>query len=293
MYGDTLPGDMSRAVAGVPERVYVPNSESASVDVIDPRTYRVIAHYPVGQYPQHITPSWNLRWLYVNNTDSNTLTVIDPRTGRPTGKVIPVTDPYNLYFTPDGQKAIVVAEAYQRLDFYNARTWRFLKSAVIPAVGPDHVDFSADGRSLVVSAEFSGWVIRVSTTSMRVTGRCYVGGLPIDVKLAPDGKVFYVANQGLGGVTILDARTLRRIGFLATGEGAHGLAVSRDTARGRQPGHDPGDPRRESSVGVQPVQRLGLSDQHPNRKSPARHQRRLKPARAVPVPPTRTDFARP
>ena len=220
---------MSRAVAGVPERVYVPNSESASVDVIDPRTYRVIAHYPVGQSPQHITPSWDLRWLYVNNTDSNSLTVLDPRTGRRTGKVIRVTDPYNLYFTPDGQKAIVVAEAYQRLDFYNARTWRFLKSAAIPAVGPDHMDFSADGRSLVVSTEFSGWVIRVSTTSMRVTGRCYVGGLPVDVKLAPDGKVFYVANQGLGGVTILDARTLRRIGFLATGEGTHGLAVSRDT----------------------------------------------------------------
>src|SRR5258707_12946973 len=89
--------------------------------------------------------------------------------------------------------------------------------------------FCAVGWSLVVSAEFSGWVIRVSTTSMRVTGRCYVGGLPIDVKLAPDGKVFYVANQGLGGVTILDARTLRRNGFLATGEGRHGLAVGRGT----------------------------------------------------------------
>ena len=193
---------MSPAVTGMPERVYVPNSESASVDVIDPHTYRIVAHYPVGQYPQHITPSWDLRWLYVNNTYSNSLTVIDPRTGRRTGKVIPVTDPYNLYFTPDGQKAIVVAEAYQRLDFYNARTWRLLKHVAIPAIGPDHLDFSADGRSLAVSAEFNGWVVRVSTASMRVTGRCYVGGLPIDVKLSPDGKVFYVANQGLGGVTI-------------------------------------------------------------------------------------------
>src|SRR5215813_12647508 len=229
VYDHTLPGDMSPEVAGVPERVYVPNSQSASVDVINLAKFRVVAHYRVGQYPEHITPSWNLRWLYVNNTYSNSLTVIDPRTGRPTGQVIPATDPYNLYFTPDGQKAIVVAERYQRLDFYNPRTWRFLRSVAIPASGPDHLDFSADGRSLVVSAEFSGWVVRVSTTSMRVTGRCYVGGLPVDVKLAPDGKVFYVANQGLGGVTILNAITLRRIGFLATGDGAHGLAVSRNT----------------------------------------------------------------
>jgi YVTN family beta-propeller protein len=220
---------MSRAVAGEPERVYVPDSESASVDVIDPRTFRVVARYPVGQYPQHITPSWDLRWLYVNDTNSNSLTVIDPRTGRTTGKIIPVTDPYNLYFTPNGQKAIVVAEGYNRLDFYNPRTWRLSKSVAIPAQGPDHLDFSADGRSLVVSTEFSGWVFRVSITSMRVTGRCDVGGLPVDVKLAPDGKVFYIANQGLGGVTIVDASTMRRIGFLATGDGAHGMAISRNT----------------------------------------------------------------
>src|SRR5215472_8774490 len=229
VYDHTLSGDMSAAVAGVPARVYVPNSESASVNVIDPATFRVVAHYRVGQHPQHITPSWDLRWLYVNNTNSNSLTVIDIRTGRPTGRVIAVTDPYNLYFTPDGTRAIVVAERYQRLDFYDPRTWRLLRSVAIPALGPDHLDFSADGRFLVVSAEFSGWVVKVSVTSMRVTGRSRVGGLPVDVRLSPDGKTFYVANQGLGGVTILDATTLRRIGFLATGIGAHGLAISRDT----------------------------------------------------------------
>src|SRR5262249_46284068 len=128
VYDHTLAGDMNPAGAGGPGRVYVPNTPPASGAMIDTRTYTGVAPHSVGQYAQHITPSWDLRWLYVNNTSSNSLTVLDPRTGRPTGKVIPVTDPYNLYFTPDGQKAIVVAEAYQRLDFYNPRTWRFLKS---------------------------------------------------------------------------------------------------------------------------------------------------------------------
>src|SRR5207244_3896534 len=54
--------------------------------------------------------------------------------------------------------------------------------------------------------------------------------LPIDVRLSPDGRVFYVANQGLGGVTLIRARALTKIGFLHTGTGAHGLAVSRDAA---------------------------------------------------------------
>ena len=54
--------------------------------------------------------------LYVDNDLGNSLTPIDPRTGRP-GTPIPVEDPYNLYFTPDGRFAIVVAERLQRLDF--------------------------------------------------------------------------------------------------------------------------------------------------------------------------------
>ena len=219
---------MSPAVAGDPERIYVPNSESGSVDVIDPATFRIVSHFSVGSYPEHITPSWNLRWLYVDNTYGNALTVVDPRTGRPTGRTIPVTDPYNLYFTPDGSKAIVVAERNRRLDFRDPRTWRLIKSVPIPAAGPDHLDFSAGGRFLLVSAEFGGDVFRVSTTSMRVTGSLHVGGAPIDVRLSPDGSVFYVANQGLDGVSVIDARALRRVAFIPTGAGAHGLAVSRD-----------------------------------------------------------------
>jgi YVTN family beta-propeller protein len=56
-----------------------------------------------------------------------------------------------------------------------------------------------------------------------------VGGLPVDVKLSPDGRYLYVANQGKGGVTIVDARSMKRVGFIATGAGAHGLSISRDT----------------------------------------------------------------
>jgi YVTN family beta-propeller protein len=220
---------LRRSVAHDRERVYVPNSESASIDVIDPLSFRVIAQYAVGDYPEHITPSWDMRKLYVDNTYGNTLTVIDPRTGRPTGQVIPVLDPYNLYFTPDGSRAVVVAERDQRLDFRNPRTWRLVKSVAIPAAGPDHLDFSANGRFLLLSAEFSGEVFRVSTTSMRVTGSLHVGGAPIDVRLSPDGSVFYVANQRLNGVSIVDPETMRQVVFLHTGDGAHGLALSRDT----------------------------------------------------------------
>jgi YVTN family beta-propeller protein len=221
---------LAASVRRFPERVYVPNSSSGTVDVIDPRTYRIVRHFGVGSVPHHITPSWNMQRLYVDNTGGNSLTMIDPKTGRPRGK-IRVRDPYNLYFTPDGSKAIVVAERYQALDFRDIHTWRLLKSVRIPTSGPDHLDFSADGHFLLISTEFSGRVYRVDTSTMKVTGKVSVGGLPVDVKLSPDGSLFYVANQGLNGVSVIDAHNLKKMGFIPTGEGAHGLCLSRDARR--------------------------------------------------------------
>ena len=66
--------------------IYVPNSGSNSVDVIDPATRRVIRQFPVGLEPQHVVPSWDLKRLYVTNDRSNTLTPINPVTGRPAGR---------------------------------------------------------------------------------------------------------------------------------------------------------------------------------------------------------------
>lgn len=228
IYRHTIGPELSPAVAGMPLRVYVPNSRSNTVDVIDARTYRIVDHFRVGLEPHHVTPSWDLTTLYVLNTRSNQLTVIDPRTGRTTGTV-DVPDPYNLYFTPDGKHAIVVAERLKQLHFRDPVTWALRGRVPIPYRGVDHLDFSADGRSLLASCEFSGWVVKVDIATMRVSGQVEVGGLPIDVRLSPDGSVFYVANQGRHGVSIIDPEAMKEIAFLPTGRGAHGLYVSRDT----------------------------------------------------------------
>lgn len=228
VYAATVGPDVIPTVADIPGRVYVPNTVSNTVDVIDPQTYRVIARLPVGREPHHVTPSWDLRTLYVLNTRSDSLTVIDPHTGTVKG-TIPVPDPYNLYFTPDGRTAIVVAERYERLDFRDPRTWALEQSVPIRHSGVNHLDFSADGGYLLASCEYSGWVVKVDIPTRRVAGELHVGGSPIDVKLAPAGELFYVANQGRHGVSVIDPVAMKEIDFVATGRGAHGLYVSRDT----------------------------------------------------------------
>lgn len=234
VYAHTRPGMLSAAVADHRQRVYVPNSEADTVSVIDPRRLEVVDTFRVGDLPHHITPAYDLRRLYVDNTAGNGLTVIDPATARPTGRTIPVPDPYNLYFTPDGRSAIVVAERLQRLDFRDPRTFRLQRSVDVGCLGVDHMDFTADGRRAVASCEFDGTLLLVDVRKRKVVRRLSLdrpGSKPVDVRLSPDGRHFYVADEVADGVWRIDARRLRVRGFLRTGDGTHGLYPSRDANR--------------------------------------------------------------
>jgi YVTN family beta-propeller protein len=211
--------------------VYVPNSESATVDEIDPRTYKIVRHFAVGLLPQHVVPSYDLKTLYVTNDVGNSLTAINPRTGAPE-RTISVSDPYNMYFTPGGKYAIVVAERLHRLDFRDPHTFALHHSLTVPCSGVDHMDFSADGTYLIASCEFSGQLVKVDVKSERVVGVLDLpdgpGGMPQDVRVSPDGRIFYVADLSANGVWKVDGRRLKVVGFIRTGAGAHGMYPSRD-----------------------------------------------------------------
>ena len=229
VYAADAPGDLTGPARYALPRIYVPNSLSNTVDVIDPATFKVVDQFTVGALPQHVVPAYDLALLYVTNDAANSLTVINPRTAQPV-RTIPVDDPYNMYFTPDGRDAIVVAERLQRLDFRDAHSFALVKSVSTPCLGVDHMDFTADGTKALVSCEFSSQLLELDVGHMRVLRVFSAPGLrmPQDVKLSPDGRVFYVADMLANGVWIVDARTFHVIGFVRTGAGAHGLYPSRD-----------------------------------------------------------------
>jgi YVTN family beta-propeller protein len=231
IYSETRAEKLSPVVEGFPARVYVPNTVSKTVDVIDPTTFKVVDHFPVGREPHHITPSYDLRTLWVLNTKSNSLTKIDPATGKK-GETVRVDDPYNMYYTPDGKYALVVAEQLKRLDFRDPQTMQLVHSLSVPCNGVDHLDFSANGRYLIASCEYERKLIKVDVAERKLIGTLKPsrGGRPQDVKLSPDGKVFYVADMKADGVFLIDGESFTEIAFLPTGKGAHGLYVSRDSS---------------------------------------------------------------
>ncbi|MFC4501961.1 MULTISPECIES: YncE family protein [Streptomyces] len=231
VYAADRPNRLSPVVRGFPSRVYVPNTESDTVSVIDPKTYKVIETIRVGRQPQHVVPSWDLKTLWVNNDRGNTLTPIDPRTGK-AGDTVDVHDPYNLYFTPNGRYAVVMASLDRELVFRDAHTMKRMKTVPVSCYGVNHADFSPDGRYFIVSCEFSGELLKVDTEKMKVIGQQrlpFAGAMPQDVKISPDGKKYYIADMKADGVWILDGDKFTEPAFLHTGKGCHGLYVSRDS----------------------------------------------------------------
>jgi len=234
LYSETRSDKMSPAVAKHLSRVYVPNRTSNDVWVIDPESLKVIDKFKVGINPQHVVPSWDLKTLWVNNNaegrHDGSVTPIDPLTGKP-GKNIPVDDPYNMYFTPDGSAAIIVAEARKRLDFRDPQTMAMKYSIDTPqCAGINHADFSADGRYAIFTCEFAQSLAKIDLVEKKVVGylKLSKGGMPQDARISPDGKVFYVADMKAEGAFIIDAEKFSEIGHIKTGLGAHGLYPSRD-----------------------------------------------------------------
>lgn len=268
LYSEAGADRISPVVAGALERVYVPNHTSNTVSVIDPATLKVIDTFKVGINPQHVVPSWDLHTLWVaNNAEGRpdgSLTPIDPNTGKPR-QSIRVDDPYNMYWSPDGQSAIVVAEAYKRLDFRDPRSMKLQYSIATPQCGGiNHADFSIDGKFALFTCEFDGAVTKIDLVNHRVEATlklskyfdrpdvlaliaspskkpakipdpkesggeiCTTTGMPQDVRVSPDGKVFFVADMMADGVHVVDGESFKQIGFIATGIGAHGLYPSRD-----------------------------------------------------------------
>jgi YVTN family beta-propeller protein len=227
--------------ASDPYRVYVPNSLSNTVTEINPVTYHVIRTFAVGARPNHITPSWDGSVLWVNNTDGYSLTPISPGTGEP-GRPVLVADPYNLYFTPDGKNAMVMAEALARIDFLDPHTMQLRYPMPVPCAGVNHMDFTADGQHAVASCEFSGELLWIDVRARRVGKTLTLGmamtapmtppgpgySMPQDVRLSANGNIFYVADMAAGGIWLIDAHRFTLIRFIRTGSGTHGFLVSRN-----------------------------------------------------------------
>ncbi len=260
IYAEDGANNLAPEAARAIPMVYVPNSRSGTVTVIDPKTYQVVRTFPTGRVPQHVVPSYDLSTLWVANNSSNSLTPIDPVTGQE-GASVRVDDPYNMYYTPDGKYAMVIAEARHRIDFRDPKNMKIQQSLRVACKGLDHVEFTSDNRYAIATCEFSGQLVKIDLANRTAVGyltldpdkftnyiprqvKRYLGrrnarsaamaalmnvpSMPQDIRSSADGSKFYVADMKEDGVFVVDPWKFERIGFIHTGVGTHGIYPSRD-----------------------------------------------------------------
>jgi len=229
LYAADRPGALAPFLANVTPRVWVPNSNGHTLSEIDPTTFRVIRTIDVGLNPQHVVPSWDLRTLWVNNDKGNSLTPISAITGQ-VGAPIAVHDPYNLYFSPNGRSAIVMASKDRQIVFRDPHSMEVQKALDVPCDGVNHADFSPDGKYMIVTCEFTSELLKVDVEHMTLLGTLPLpGGMPQDIKISPDGSTWYVADMHRNGLYVLNGDAFKLTGFIPTGKGTHGLYISRDS----------------------------------------------------------------
>ena len=246
--------------------VYVPNSQSDTVDVIDPRTYRIVEHFAVGALPQHVVPAWDLRDAlrherHRQQPDADRSA--DGQAGRadpgrrPLQHVLHARRPLR-----DRRRRAAAPARLPRRAHVRARTTRSPCRASASTTWTSPPTGATCSRAASSRGRWSRSTSRASASSRTIDLPDGRAGMPQDVKLSPDGKIFYVADMHANGVWEVDGRTATAsLGFLPTGAGAHGLYPSRDAKlplrHEPQRGHDLRDqlpqPARSSRSGGSPA----------------------------------------
>jgi DNA-binding beta-propeller fold protein YncE len=230
VYAATRAGMLSTRVAKDPAYLYVPDSTGTTTTVIDQRTHQVVRTISSGYLSQHVNPSYDLKTLYADASAADRLVAINPRTAR-VERRIRVPRPYNVYFTPDGRQAVVMVEQRNEILFRDPQSFK-PREKLRPrgCDGPNHADFSGNGRFMVVDCEFSGTLLKISTLRHRVMARVQLGrdSMPQDIRISPDGTTFYVADMTRNRVRLINWKSFKQVSSIKTPAQPHGLYPSRD-----------------------------------------------------------------
>src|SRR5207247_1827819 len=111
---------------------------------------------------------------------------------------------------------IYAAIGARMLDSVAPHTMAFHDSVHVDCPGVDHLEFTAEGRYALATCEFSGKLVKLDVETHQVVGYLVLDsaglgahGAPQDIRSAPDGSVFFVADMHADGVYVVDPYAFR------------------------------------------------------------------------------------
>ena len=200
--------------------LFVTNTKSDSISVIDTNTFEVVATIPVGKgKPNRIVFHPDGKWAWVVYDKSHDLGVIDADARKLVKRVKIGGNPYNLNFTPDGRYLLVLDwssdTSNDEVIFYDLQAEK-IDGRVEVSTWPAHSVFSRDGKRLYVSGETAGDLTVIDVTARNVLARhVHGGGDAMGLAVAADGRVLYAAAGENKAILKIDTATNTPVGTIA------------------------------------------------------------------------------
>lgn len=237
-------GQQPQGVALSPDghRLWVANSGSGTISVLDTGSDAVMATLPVAASPVNIAFTPDGRHAYVTDYKSATVVILDAITGKIVGQPIRVQDgPWGVALTPDGRRAYITNCGASTVSVIDTAAASVLGPPISVGTCPLGVAASPNGRRIFVANAYSNSISIIDTTTNAVTGApIAVGARPHSLVLSADGRRGYVANNGElytsgpgpGTISVIDTESDTTIGApIPVGNGPWGLALSPDGSR--------------------------------------------------------------
>jgi YVTN family beta-propeller protein len=211
---------MAGVLVGTPATaatLFVTNTKSDSVSIIDTSTLEVTGTIPLGRgKPNRIVFHPEGRFAWVVYDKSRDLGIIDVEARKLVKRVKIGGNPYNLAFTPDGRYLYVLDWSSEtsgdEVIVYDLKAER-IETRIEVSTWPAHGIFTRDGSRFYVSGETAGDLTIIDTANRNVAGRIvHGGGDAMGLALSSDGKILYAAAGENKVVLKIDTATQKVVG---------------------------------------------------------------------------------
>jgi YVTN family beta-propeller protein len=247
------------------EALYVGNTKSNSISVIDLGTNTIVKNITIGYSPHDIKISDDQLAVYTTDMDLGTVSIVNATTntlmnqittgGRTVnsiaifngtlyvgdvygGKVLVIKDnaikeeikvgygPEYMEIRPDG-KVLYVANPLSSISVVDLADNKVIKD-IDSGITPHGLSFTKDGSRLFIVDMHNNTLSVIDAQKHEVINTIPIGKNPEYVELSPHEKAAYVANLGSDTVSKIDLTTLQVIAEIPVGKGPHEIAFSAD-----------------------------------------------------------------
>ena len=238
-----LPLALPLFAGGGSVRIYQTNSAGDNVDVIDPRTNKIVLEVKGIEVPHGVAFSPDGSRAYISCESESTLWATDTKTGKLLGKASLSGHPNNISISNDGREVFVgIRQAPGAVDVIDTASMKNIKT--IPVDGAVHNVYVTPDGKFAVAGSIDKRIITVideQTLKPAWTVSFDSGVRPIAFEKAPDGSTsrMFVQLSNYHGFVVVDFNThkeMRRIdlpsepggGHAESQAPSHGMSVSPD-----------------------------------------------------------------